>query len=696
MRYEELIPRLSDVPKDPDELFRLMRSVSYFYSAPDTDRFQGVEAVVRLISKRRDIEERLKGAGAMLDALAREAGLFPYVRHPATWHDEYARTIMAAPGMKDVYFHIEQASVFAELASGTSLILSAPTSFGKSLLVDSLIALKRPKTVVACVPTIALLDEFRRRMKRRFTNYQIITSATQERVRRKAIYIGTQERLRERNDLEKVDLFVLDEFYKLDLSRGDERSLTLNALLSSIGRAARQIYLLGPSIDEVPESQAFRQDVKFVKTRYSPVAADIIDRSGEGPNLDALLRDLRIEDKSSCLVYVKSPPASWKLTYALLKRTKFRSSSFLADFGNWLGSHYHPEWVLAKSLAKGIGVHHGRLPRSVAHIMVDVFNRGELTKLLCTSSMIEGVNTAAECVFVYDRHINQKKIDRFTFDNIKGRAGRLLKHAIGRIYLYNLPPEATTYNVDVPIFGEQSRYSDELLFAVEERYLSRESLRRKQALVDTSLLPDSVISAWSEFGVDALDALAEIYLDADRSRGSMLLWRGYPDFGQLEHTLNVAWSVLRFAKHGLFSGRQAAHFSNVLRRNKELRGYFEELVKGRGEAAQGDIDTCMNFLRGAEYTFPQVLRCMNDVADAVLQRNRVDYRVYAQALQNYFLPEGIRTLDEFGIPIPMGMKLAIDRDANATDPDRLIQDIQSRAQPRLSSLERRLLDLGIG
>ena len=86
---------------------------------------------------------------------------------------------------------------------------------------------------------------------------------------------------------------------------------------------------------------------------------------------------------------------------------------------------------------------------------------------------------------------------------------------------------------------------------------------------------------------------------------------------------------------------------------------------------------------------------MNDVADAVLGEGKIDYRAYAQALQGYFLPPGIRTLDEFGVPIPIGRKLGISIDVDLDDPDSIISDIQSRQHPELNSIEVSLLNLGI-
>jgi len=63
-------------------------------------------------------------------------------------------------------------------------------------------------------------------------------------------------------------------------------------------------------------------------------------------------------------------------------------------------------------------------------------------------------------------------------------------------------------------------------------------------------------------------------------------------------------------------------------------------------------------MRGAEYTFPQLLRAINDVVDAVVGEGIANYRVYAAELQNLFLPGELRALDEFGVPTPLINRLS--------------------------------------
>ncbi len=632
----------------------------------------------------------------MIDAVAREVGLYPYVEGRGSWRDELAIELMRAPGLPDVIFHVEQALVYNRLAQGRSIILSAPTSFGKSLLIDALIAHRRPATVVAVVPTIALLDEFRRRMSRRFEDYQVITRTGEERTGEHAIFIGTQERLLERKDIYDIDLFIIDEFYKLDLERNDRRSLALNAILAKYGKAAKQIYLLGPSIDEVPHVERFRNDVDFVKTRYSPVTADIIDRTSLGPSPATLIQDLKAVSDSSSLIYVQSPPSAARLSYALLASEIYQSSSFSVDLGRWLGENFHPEWVLAKTVAQGIGIHHGRVPRAIAHLMISLFNRGDLGAIVCTSSMIEGVNTAAKNVFIYDRNISTSKLDRFTFDNIKGRAGRMFRHNVGRVYLYSTPPEEADFSVKIPLFDADEVFLPELLVRLDDSSLTSSAQRRKRAIAEASLLPADILALWAEFGVDELNSLAEQVVSLLDDASSLLRWKGIPSFDQVEATFAVPWTTLRFSKHGIRSPKQLALFGDRLRRSGSVRSFMDGLVRGEGLSAQTEIDLCFNFMRGAEYTFPQVLRALNDVVDATVGENVVNYRVYAAELQNLFLPGELRALDEYGVPLPIIQKVAGNLARDDVELSRaILEDSASPARVNMTALESHLVELGL-
>ncbi|MFB0650928.1 DEAD/DEAH box helicase family protein, partial [Streptococcus pyogenes] len=60
------------------------------------------------------------------------------------------------------------------------LIFSAPTSFGKTFVVFEYIAREQPKNVVLIVPTLALVDEYKQKILKKyrdsFLEYKIYTS----------------------------------------------------------------------------------------------------------------------------------------------------------------------------------------------------------------------------------------------------------------------------------------------------------------------------------------------------------------------------------------------------------------------------------------------------------------------------------------------------------------------------------------
>ena len=68
--------------------------------------------------------------------------------------------------LDEVYFHEEQLEVVDKLLSDTSVILSAPTSFGKSLLIEEIISSEKYKNIAIIQPTLALLDETRKKLKK--------------------------------------------------------------------------------------------------------------------------------------------------------------------------------------------------------------------------------------------------------------------------------------------------------------------------------------------------------------------------------------------------------------------------------------------------------------------------------------------------------------------------------------------------
>jgi len=59
---------------------------------------------------------------------------------------------------KNISLHPEQLRVLKEIEDNPAVIISAPTSFGKTFCIFEYIARKHPKNVVLVVPTVALAN----------------------------------------------------------------------------------------------------------------------------------------------------------------------------------------------------------------------------------------------------------------------------------------------------------------------------------------------------------------------------------------------------------------------------------------------------------------------------------------------------------------------------------------------------------
>src|SRR5688572_16194215 len=226
-------------------------------------------------------------ARQILDAAVRELGLFPYLSADTLSEaDHLAYEFHRPAGLVNVVFHSAQARVYRDLMRGENVVLSAPTSFGKSLLIDAVVASGVYQQIAIVVPTLALIDETRRRLSAFRKTYKIITHSMQA-AADKAIYVLTQERAVDR-EFNRVDFFVIDEFYKLSPDRDDsDRAALLNHAFYKLKKLGGQFLLIGPAIKDVPPSSS-SVSFKFVHETFTTVASELHTVETRGDETGAL------------------------------------------------------------------------------------------------------------------------------------------------------------------------------------------------------------------------------------------------------------------------------------------------------------------------------------------------------------------------------------------------------------------------
>lgn len=647
--------------------FKVIQQTSHALQTENIDEPSILEVVPRLADLIYRNPDELGKFAELISSLARSTGLWNYINTEcANFDDALVAEAVTAPELGGITFHREQVHALNALLTGKNLILSAPTSFGKSLLIDALLATDNYKRVAVVLPTIALLDEFRRRFRDRFAEkFNVVMHQSEISTDEPTIFLGTQERLIYREDLGQLDLTVVDEFYKLDPARRDDRSITLNAAVYRLLKKSKQFFFLGPNIDKVSISADARWNFEFLKTRFSTVAVDTLDLQNVENKRDRLIEEIGEDSNWPTLVFVSSPDKANKLAIELSE--KMAVSEDTTGFADWLRSNIGTNNFLSEAVEYGFGVHHGRIPRAIAARMVRLFDQQKLPVLLCTSTLIEGVNTAAKTVMIFDKKIANESYDFFTFSNIRGRAGRLGQHHVGQVLIFNDIPEQTELEVNPTMFGNDSDLPDEFIVHIEKPDRSKRSDSRFQYFKDQLGIEGEELRLASSIGLEiATNLKSEVEKSLENSAN--LIWSGWPNWNEILELCQVISEHKAINGFGAFSPKQLALLINKLRQANTLKGFLLEQDKNYQGPPQGR-DNIFKFLRACEYGLPQHFSVIELFAKQM--DYNVDYSLFIGGISSWFRDEILKELDEEGIPIQVSERFYSDGDTKASLKEKL-------------------------
>ena len=361
-------------------------------------------------------------------------GFYPYLEKNSdtmklqSLSDKVRQKTYLSDYLPSTYLHKEQKTLSRYLLSGKNVIASAPTSFGKSLLIEELVASNKYKNIVIIQPTLALLDETRLKLKKYFETYKIIVRTSQLPTDKKGnLFLLTAERVMEYESLPSIDLLVIDEFYKLSLKRIDERADTLNnAFLKIVSKFNSKFYLLGPNIDGVTPGFAEKYNAVFYKSDFSLVDCNVIDlsiqfdsslkqRSLDKQKLTKLYPLLDELKDEQTLIYCSTPARARRFAKGYLQHLCEQGiePSIQLPLIEWIDKNVDPNWSLSKELCHGIAIHDGSLQKHIGASIIKYFNDNLLNYIFCTSTIIEGVNTSAKNVVFFDAQKGGNDIDFF-------------------------------------------------------------------------------------------------------------------------------------------------------------------------------------------------------------------------------------------------------------------------------------------
>ena len=476
------------------------------------------------------------------------------------------------------------------------LLVSAPTSFGKTFILREIIYINRTryKNIILVFPTIALLgenmDEITELIQGWDIDYKVINNLFEDiDLKEKHIFILTPERtvslFAKYKDL-TIDFFFFDEVYKINqrlkenedgsveaYSEGD-RGQAFRIVLYLLSKKIKEYYLAGPYLNLNKTDMSIMRymkknnisdiDINFeptMKIEYeawkkgviekNPIAEDRkIVLSENTPKVLDVLQHIKKNGWKKTLVYCKSPNSIAKeidIIYEANRSADVKNSQIvklLKHITHRYSISDNPrsvqEWTLVKCLNAGVGIHHGKIPRYIQKEMISLFNQDDsnLDVLFCTSTIIEGVNTDAQNIIIQDASNGRTRLDDFTLKNIKGRAGRYYHHSIGRIFYMKKIMEDIC--VDSQSGFKFLTYSDDRMLGVDYdnadiddlSKINRQYKIKRDNELNKQLLPDDVFYENRLYDRKKQEQVLETILER------------YEEFEGFAKNCNIKWFLL--------------------------------------------------------------------------------------------------------------------------------------------------------
>ncbi len=379
------------------------------------------------------------------------------------------------------------------------LSVSAPTSAGKSFALQQFIINSflnnSEKFVLYIVPTRALIsqvaDSLIFEIKKKQLSVPVITipESPNDLGVSSGIYVLTQERTHAllTHNLIKFELIVSDEAQTMgDRERGILLQMTIEKLIRSNPCAK---FFFGSPFSKNPDYFKFLFDTEIfsIKEKVSPVAQNLImvdthqgvpgklsfhlfTGAKDKPHFlqECVFTDREFVEEISSLafistllgykeksiVYSGSPAQCESISDKICQEiadcnekqgAQPVQNDSLQELAKFIRNHIHEGYILADFVEKGVGFHYGKMPALLRKAIEKSFEQSNgLNYLVCTSTLLHGVNLPAKNLFILkpsegNRWLSSQAtpMGASSFWNLAGRAGRLGKDFEGNVFLIN-------------------------------------------------------------------------------------------------------------------------------------------------------------------------------------------------------------------------------------------------------------------
>lgn len=402
-------------------------------------------------------------------------------------------SFLELPDLEPIYMSDFQKKLWEALEKKKpSISISGPTSSGKSFIIQShLLELSRLKKghfkALYIVPTRALISEVSSELRKKLSsqNVAVKIAAGDEELERE-ILVLTPERclqlLRTDSVSQDIDFIFFDEVQKLE---DGERGVLLEHVYRELHSFHKnsQFVVAGPYLMNLDKtlSKLGTTDSSPIESNLSPVyqlksilripssgkkievtiktgigtkiPSDIsIDKSfnpglSRQPEIIAQVVNLYAEGSNN-IIYAPRRIAAESIALALAKLNKpndeLNKKTGIEQLVKYLAKEVHPDCSLIRCLRSGVAFHHGMIPEMAKIEIEELYKKGEaIRNLVCTTTLLEGVNLPADRIFIYQacKRDRTNPLSDFDFGNLTGRAGRANLKLNGSVYCIELGKE---------------------------------------------------------------------------------------------------------------------------------------------------------------------------------------------------------------------------------------------------------------
>lgn len=373
------------------------------------------------------------------------------------------------------------------------LSVSAPTSAGKSRIIrEHFLEIARQVgtfVLIYIVPTRALIEEVSRELRREVpSDVDVFTMPWDPDLAEssRTVLVVTQERLHLVLELLpslSVDLLFVDEAQSL---AGDARGVLLqHAIERTIRRSPEAQVLFASPLSSNPEllvedapadrrSESFvsetvtvnqnllwveritrkpqRRAVSLVSDGNSERVGDLVlaQRATTVPMRIALVAHALAGNTPGNVIYVNGPSEAEKVAKAVYEQVPalVEADTEIDDLRDLIKTAVHSKYLLADVLTRRVAFHYGNMPLVVRTEIERLFGEGKIHYLICTSTLLEGVNLPCRTIFMRNPQKGPgNPLREGDFWNLAGRAGRWGKEFAGNVVCIDTDDESLWPNL---------------------------------------------------------------------------------------------------------------------------------------------------------------------------------------------------------------------------------------------------------